>query len=217
IKKEKEREKEFRAELQKVIDEFVTRAEKFASSIEDAAVARKIRKEIEKRSVELKVGASSETRRMHQRSAEITGAESASAEGVTTEIPLENLEDVEGVDLQPGDRVRVLSLNQEGVIESVGDSEIVVQIGALRFREKGENLRLTQRKAEPKKKTQAVAGLPKGVSVTLQEQPAISGELNVIGKTVSEATEAADKFLDAAYLDNHDRVRIVHGIGMGAL
>src|SRR5499433_3874731 len=217
IKKEREREKEFRAELQKVVDEFVTKAEKFASSIEDAAVARKIRKEIEKRSVELKVGASSETRRMHQRSAEITGAESASAEGVAPEIPLENLEGVEAVDFQPGDRVRVLSLNQEGLVESVGESEIVVQIGALRFREKRANLRLAERKVEPKKKAQAVAGLPKGVSVMLQEQPAISGELNVIGKTVNEATEAADKFLDAAYLDNHDRVRIVHGIGMGAL
>src|SRR5262244_1297866 len=120
IKKEREREKEFRAELQKVVDEFVTKAEKFASSIEDAAVARKIRKEIEKRSVELKVGASSETRRMHQRSAEITGAESASAEGVAPEIPLENLEGVEAVDFQPGDRVRVLSLNQEGLVASVG-------------------------------------------------------------------------------------------------
>lgn len=41
--------------------------------------------------------------------------------------------------------------------------------------------------------------------------------MNVIGKTVNEATEAADKFLDAAYLDNHDRIRIVHGVGMGAL
>jgi len=217
IKKEREREKEFRAELQKVVDEFVTKAEKFASSIEDAVVARKIRKEIEKRSVELKVGASSESRRMHQRSAEVTGAESVSTEGLAPEIPLENLEGVEAVDFQPGDRVRVLSLNQEGLVESVGESEIVVQIGALRFREKRANLRLAERKVESKKKAQAVAGLPKGVSVMLQEQPAISGELNVIGKTVNEATEAADKFLDAAYLDNHDRVRIVHGIGMGAL
>jgi DNA mismatch repair protein MutS2 len=103
------------------------------------------------------------------------------------------------------------------VVESVGETEIVVQIGALRFREQRANLRLAGRKTEPKRKAQAIAGLPKGVSVTLQEQPAISGELNVIGKTVNEATEAADKFLDAAYLDNYDSVRIVHGIGMGAL
>jgi hypothetical protein len=47
IQKEKEREKEFRAELQKVVDEFTKKAEKFASTIEDAASARKVRKEIE--------------------------------------------------------------------------------------------------------------------------------------------------------------------------
>jgi DNA mismatch repair protein MutS2 len=45
----------------------------------------------------------------------------------------------------------------------------------------------------------------------------VRSELNVIGKTVNEATDEADKFLDAAYMNNHDRVRIVHGTGMGVL
>ncbi|HKQ90459.1 MAG TPA: endonuclease MutS2 [Blastocatellia bacterium] len=211
IQKEKEREKEFRAELQKVVDEFAKKAEKFASTIEDAASARKVRKEIERRTVELKAVASSESRKMRQRTDAITGADSSEV------APPEAEESPEEVDLRPGDRVRVLSLDQEGVVESVGETEIIVQIGALRFREQRVNLRLTGRKPEPKRKAQTVAGLPKGVSVTLQEQPAIGSELNVIGKTVNEATEAADKFLDAAYLDNYDSVRIVHGIGMGAL
>jgi DNA mismatch repair protein MutS2 len=216
IQKEKDREKEFRSELQKIVDEFVNKAEKFASMIEDAASARKVRKEIEKRSVELRAEAGAESRKMRQRmAASITmeGAESLSSEGATPKVE----EGPETIDLRPGDRVRVLSLDQEGVVESVGETEIVVQIGALRFREQRANLRLAARKTEPKRNAQAVAGLPKGVSVTLQEQPAIGGELNVIGKTVNEATEAADKFLDAAYLDNYDSVRIVHGIGMGAL
>jgi DNA mismatch repair protein MutS2 len=211
IQKEKEREKEFRAELQKVVDEFANKAEKFASTIQDAASARKVRKEIERRTVELKAVASSESRKMRQRTDAITGADSSEV------APPEAEESPEAVDLRPGDRVRVLSLDQEGVVESVGETEIIVQIGALRFREQRANLRLTGRKPEPKRKAQTVAGLPKGVSVTLQEQPSIGGELNIIGKTVNEATEAADKFLDAAYLDNYDSVRIVHGIGLGAL
>ncbi len=209
IQKEKEREKEFRAELQKVVDEFVNKAEKFASTIEDAASARKVRKEIEKRSVELRAAASSESRKMRQRVAPAAGADEGAAP--------ETEESPEAVDLSPGDRVRVLSLDQEGVVESVSETEIVVRIGALRFREQRANLRLSGRKTEPKRKAVGLAGLPKGVSVTLQDQPAIGGELNVIGKTVNEATEAADKFLDAAYLDNYDSIRIVHGIGMGAL
>ena len=214
IQKEKEREKEFRAELQKVVDEFVNKAEKFASTIEDVASARKVRKEIEKRSVELRAAASSESRKMRQHTGASTIMGGAgSAEGA----PPEAEESPEAVDLSPGDRVRVLSLDQEGVVESVGETEIVVQIGALRFREQRANLRLSGRKTETRRKAVGLPGLPKGVSVTLQEQPAIGGELNVIGKTVNEATEAADKFLDAAYLDNYDSVRIVHGIGMGAL
>jgi len=213
IKREREREIQFRAELQKVIEEFTVKAEQLVSKIEDAAVARKVRKEIEKRTVELKADASSAARRMRQQSAAATGETAPSVEDAAPESEAS----AEAVEFKTGDRVRVLSLNQEGVVESVGDEEIVVQIGALRFREQQENLRLIARQAESKKAAKASTGLPKGVSVTLQEQPAISNELNVIGKTVNEATEAADKFLDAAYLDNHDRIRIVHGLGMGAL
>jgi DNA mismatch repair protein MutS2 len=213
IKREREREIQFRAELQKVIEEFTVKAEQLVSKIEDAATARKVRKEIEKRTVELKAEASSAARRMRQQSAAATGEEPHPVEGAAPESE----ESVEAVDFKTGDRVRVLSLNQEGVVESIGDEEIVVRVGALRFREQQENLRLIERRAESKKAAKAAIGLPKGVSVTLQEQPAISSELNVIGKTVNEATEAADKFLDAAFLDNHDRIRIVHGLGMGAL
>jgi DNA mismatch repair protein MutS2 len=212
IKREREREIQFRAELQKVIEEFAVKAEQLVSKIEDAATARKVRKEVEKRTVELKAEASSAARRMRQQSAAATGETAPSVEDAR-----ESEAGAGAVDFKTGDRVRVLSLNQEGVVESAGDEEIVVQIGALRFREQRENLRLIERPAESKKAAKAAIGLPKGVSVTLQDQPAISSELNVIGKTVNEATEAADKFLDAAFLDNHDRIRIVHGLGMGAL
>ncbi|MDX2041264.1 MAG: endonuclease MutS2 [Acidobacteriota bacterium] len=209
IKREKEREKEFRAELQKVVEEFTAKAEKFASTIEDAATARKIKKEVERRTVELKASASSAARELRQQQGILTAEEQAAiaAEEAVPEI----------VDFEIGDRVRVLSLNQEGLIEAIKGEEIVVQIGALRFREVADNLRFVERKQASAKASKAVAGLPKGVSVSLQEQKSVSSELNVIGKTTNEATYEADKFLDAAYLDNHDRVRIVHGMGMGAL
>jgi DNA mismatch repair protein MutS2 len=44
-----------------------------------------------------------------------------------------------------------------------------------------------------------------------------TGEINVIGMTVEEATERVDKFLDEAALANRTRVRIIHGHGTGAL
>ncbi|MDX2032541.1 MAG: endonuclease MutS2 [Blastocatellia bacterium] len=209
IKREKEREKEFRAELQKVVADFAARAEKFAASIEDASAQRRARKDIERRTVELKAEVSTAAREMRAQNPALADA-GAPGEEPAAETP-------ETLDFHVGDRVRVLSLGQEGVVESVTDDVIGVQVGALRFREAPENLRLIERKATSGKAAKAAAGLPKGVSVSLQEQPTVTSELNIIGKTVNEATERADKFLDAAYLDNFDRVRIVHGVGLGAL
>ena len=43
------------------------------------------------------------------------------------------------------------------------------------------------------------------------------GELNVIGRTVDEASGEMEQFLDRAFLAGFPRVRIVHGTGMGIL
>jgi DNA mismatch repair protein MutS2 len=42
-------------------------------------------------------------------------------------------------------------------------------------------------------------------------------EINVIGKRAEEACDEVDKFLDTAAMASVDRVRIVHGHGMGIL
>lgn len=210
LQKEKEREKEFRASMQKVVENFVAKAEQFTASLEDATVARRAKKDVERRTVELKAVMGTAAREFVRQSG-IKDDSAAEPQNSEPELNPETL------DFQIGDRVRVLSLGQEGVVESVTDDVVGVQVGALRFRERPENLRLIERPVITKKAAKAAVGLPKGVSVSLQEQPPVASELNVIGKTVNEATEAADKFLDAAYLDNFDRLRIVHGVGMGAL
>ena len=42
-------------------------------------------------------------------------------------------------------------------------------------------------------------------------------EINLLGKTVDEATAALDKFIDDAYLAHIPTVRIIHGKGTGRL
>ena len=42
-------------------------------------------------------------------------------------------------------------------------------------------------------------------------------ELNVIGQRAEEAVENVDRFLDSAALASVNRVRIIHGHGMGVL
>jgi len=61
--------------------------------------------------------------------------------------------------------------------------------------------------------------LPKplaGVELELAHRPLVR-EINVIGKRADEACAEVDKFIDAAALAAVDRVRIIHGHGMGVL
>ena len=60
--------------------------------------------------------------------------------------------------------------------------------------------------------------LPK--NVTLETGPrwdVTYREINLLGKRAEEAIEEVDKFLDSAALASVDRVRIIHGHGMGVL
>jgi len=53
---------------------------------------------------------------------------------------------------------------------------------------------------------------PSGLSWTISQR-----EINVLGRTAEEAREEIDRFLDQASLASVDRVRIIHGHGMGVL
>jgi DNA mismatch repair protein MutS2 len=62
------------------------------------------------------------------------------------------------------------------------------------------------------------ARLPKNVSYETGPRWDVSyREINVIGKRAEEARDEVDKFLDSACMASVDRVRIVHGHGMGIL
>lgn len=123
---------------------------------------------------------------------------------------------VEPRELKIGDRVRVLSLGTEGVIERVKADEIEVRVGVLRFREQADNLELVAPvAAEPT--TKRAAKPQRGAELRLSNTDDADAELKLIGSTVDEATDAVDKFLDESYMQGITPVRIVHGIGTGAL
>jgi len=57
-----------------------------------------------------------------------------------------------------------------------------------------------------------------GISVSLEsEGQSVPSEINVIGRTVDDATREVEKFVDRAFLAGLPRVRVVHGSGMGIL
>ncbi|MBM3766615.1 MAG: endonuclease MutS2 [Acidobacteria bacterium] len=60
--------------------------------------------------------------------------------------------------------------------------------------------------------------LPSGVTLTAGPTwDVVTKEINIIGQRWEEASDAVEKFLDTASLASVDRVRIVHGHGMGVL
>lgn len=60
--------------------------------------------------------------------------------------------------------------------------------------------------------------LPSGVTLTTGPTwDVVTKEINIIGQRAEEASDAVEKFLDTASLASVDRVRIVHGHGMGVL
>jgi DNA mismatch repair protein MutS2 len=83
----------------------------------------------------------------------------------------------------------------------------VVGRGGLRIEVAPERLR----RARPEKPAQR---LP---AVSLSSETIERDELNVVGMRTGEALRELEQFLDQAYLTNRQEVRVVHGIGSGAL
>jgi DNA mismatch repair protein MutS2 len=107
-----------------------------------------------------------------------------------------------------GQKVRVLSLGVTGTVTSIKDGQAEVLVGNIKLRRPLEDLEAVE--ATPLQ-------LPKGVHVNFVPKQLEKNEINVVGRKVDEAVEIADKFLDDAFLAQANQVRIVHGMGTGAL
>ncbi len=114
-------------------------------------------------------------------------------------------------DLSPGDRVRVRSLNSEGVIVELGEAEAEVQVGALRVRAKVDEL-------VPQDGGEASAPSPSpSVGVSTPDTEAPPAELDLRGQTADEALIELDRRMDAAFMAGLRSLRVIHGKGTGKL
>ncbi|MGZ3512207.1 MAG: endonuclease MutS2, partial [Candidatus Binataceae bacterium] len=111
--------------------------------------------------------------------------------------------------LKIGDRVEFGDI--QGELIALEPGRAVVSRGGLRIEVAPERLRRAQSRGA------AHDRLPK---VTVSAGPTPEGgdsELNLIGMRTADALRRLEEFLDQAYLTNRAEVRIVHGIGSGAL
>ena len=131
-------------------------------------------------------------------------------------------EPIRATRLQPGAKIRVRGFSKPVIFRRLDGSSAEIEAGPLRMKVAVDEITGVEQSGG----TTARAGQappqrsPGRGSVTVTSQPgegAVSGEINVIGMRVEEATERVDKYLDEAALANQTRVRIIHGHGTGAL
>jgi DNA mismatch repair protein MutS2 len=116
--------------------------------------------------------------------------------------------------LQPGARIRVRGFSKPVIFRRLDGSSAEIEAGPLRMKVAVDEII----GIEGEKALQSVPAASRNVTVTSQPgEGTASGEINVIGMRVEEATERVDKYLDKAALANQTRVRIIHGHGTGAL
>jgi DNA mismatch repair protein MutS2 len=121
--------------------------------------------------------------------------------------------------LSLGERVTVSTLNAEGVVTALGESDAEVQIGSLRVRarlvdlmRKGHEEEIPEGKKKEERR-QEVESSPR-VSVGTKS-PGL--ELNLRGKLVEDGLEELERYLERAYSAGLLFVRIVHGKGTGKM
>ena len=106
--------------------------------------------------------------------------------------------------LKVGDQVELGDIR--GELMSLEQGRAVVGRGGLRIEVAPERLRRAR-------KVQATREPTYAVSTAGNER----NEVNLVGMRTAEALRRLEEFLDQAYLTNHAEVRVIHGIGSGAL
>ncbi|HEX9962452.1 MAG TPA: Smr/MutS family protein, partial [Pyrinomonadaceae bacterium] len=207
-KKEKERQKEFEKELGETIDSFERQAKAFVSGIEDKALKTRLEKEMQARKAELKRTAMAKVG---------DGMASGHGGAATNPQSASRLPQLSDRPIAAGMKVLLKTFGSIGTVEKIDGETAEVIVGSMRLREKIANLQAVV--AEEKKTEGKLEKLQKQSNDALLrlDTENMNVELNIIGKTTSEVEDSVDPFLDEAYLNGFPRVRIIHGIGTGAL
>ena len=122
--------------------------------------------------------------------------------------------------LRLGERVTVSTLNADGVVTALGESDAEVQIGSLRVRARMSELVRKSSEQSPViseqssvNRKQEAEGSPR-VAVGTQS-PGL--ELNLRGKLVEDGLDELERYLERAFSAGLLFVRIVHGKGTGKM
>jgi DNA mismatch repair protein MutS2 len=227
-RRERERQTEFARQLERAVADFERQSRELYSKIEDRAQRVRVEREAERRAAELRREAQKARAEARPPSAQRTNEPGSprvvkGARDTDARTATPSTDDAPQRDIAAGDEVRLKTLGMTGTVERVSDGEAEVRVKNLRFREKVSNLELVAAAPKKQKDDDTLAGRlrrmqERGTEVKLKAtRESVDAELNLIGQTTDEARDRVDRFLDEAFLQGHNQVRIIHGHGTGAL
>lgn len=204
------RTRELEQKLTSLLKDFEFQMRENVRAVEDRAAQQKLSKEAERRINRL--------RREFQESfnqavvAHRTGADTGDANAQPHVLR----------HVAPGDQVRIKSMNKIAVVQREVEKDVFeIALGPIKMRVKRDDLaEVTRAEAKTERPDPlAAARRQKGVhvSMSIPASEDMRMEINLIGRTVDEATEELEKYLDRAFLAGLPRVRVIHGHGAGIL
>ena len=138
-------------------------------------------------------------------------AESKASTHVVKQI---NSAPVDAKDLKVGDRVKHITLDQNGEIISLPDEkgEVMVLIGALKLSANVKDLMLINEGKDRKPPARKAV-----VKMSSNKSRTVSASINLVGKNLEEALAEAEKYIDDVYIAGLEKATIIHGRGEGIL
>jgi DNA mismatch repair protein MutS2 len=199
--------RELEGKLASLMKEFEYQMRENVRAVEDRAAQQKLSKEAERRIQRL--------RREFQESfnqtvvAHRTGADQGDANAQPHVLR----------HIAAGDRVLIKSMGKIGIVQREVEKDLFeVALGPIKMRVKRDELAEASGaavKADPLAAARKQIGVH--VTVTSANTDAMRMEINLIGRTVDEATDELEKYLDRAFLAGLPKVRVIHGHGAGIL
>ena len=196
--------REMEKKLDALFKDFEYHARETVNAIQDRAAAQKLSKDADRRIAKLR-------REFRE---QFDSAVVAHATGADQGDPHAQPALVKHV--SQGDTVKLKSVGRAGTVtRRIDEHHFEVEIGAMKMKIARDDIAEVIARAAD---SPVAAARARGISVSLGNTEAnVPTEINVIGRTVDEATTEVERFVDRAFLAGLSRIRVVHGSGMGIL
>ncbi len=196
--------KEMEKKIETLLRDFEYQAREMVNAVQDRTASQKLSKDAERRISKLR----------REFGEQFDSAVVAHTTGADRGDPDAQPQVVKHV--AEGDMVKLKSVGRAAVVSRrVDENHFEVEIGSMKMKIARDDIAevLSRAGDSPVKAARA-----RGISVSLENEDAsVASEINVIGRTVDDATREVEKFVDRAFLAGLPRVRVVHGSGMGIL